>query len=68
MPPSNPTSSLPSLKILQYELEQYRKTGRALHLAHAARALGDLRMELQTLQAAKGDQGDLAADNQEIAA
>ena len=63
-----PTHSLPSLDILQYELEQYRKTGRALHLAHAVRALGYVRMELQTLQAAGDEPGDLTPDNQETAA
>ena len=65
----DPTHCLPSLEFLQSELEQYRKTGRALHLAHVAGALGDLRVELQTLQAASGNQRDLAvAENQEIAA
>ena len=67
MRPPDPTPSLPSLKILRDELEQYRKTGRAVHLAHAARALGDLRMELQTLHA-KCEQGGPAADARSIAA
>jgi hypothetical protein len=66
MRPTDPTPSLPSLKILQDELEQYRKTGRAVHLAHAARALGDLRMELQTY--AKCEQGGPVADTRSIAA
>jgi hypothetical protein len=68
MRPPHPIPNLPSLKILQDELERYRKTGRAVHLAHATRALGDLHIELQALQASGGEQVDLAADSQEIAA
>jgi hypothetical protein len=65
---SDPPPNLPSLESLHSELEQYRKTGRALHLADAARALGVLRLELQTMQAAGGKQRALATDNWEIAA
>jgi len=46
---SNPSARLPSLQILASELDEFRRTGRRLHLLHAARALDDARLELRQL-------------------
>jgi hypothetical protein len=43
-------ATLPSLQVLHNELDAFRKTGQALHLAHAARALDAAREELACLQ------------------
>jgi hypothetical protein len=34
------------ISLIQQELEAYRRAGRAVHLAHAARALGELRARI----------------------
>ena len=47
---SNEPDTVPSLHVLQSELDAYRRTGCAVHLAQAARALNDARIELQSLQ------------------
>jgi hypothetical protein len=46
----DPPPALSSLQVLGSELAAYREAGRPLHLAGAARALGDARAELQSLQ------------------
>jgi len=52
----NQDADLPSLQIFNSEIGEYRRTGRRLHLAHAARALDDARAELQRFLA----QGSMA--------
>lgn len=46
---SDPEDHLPSLQILASELEAFKRTGKPLHLLHAARALDDARTELRQL-------------------
>ena len=38
---------LPSLQILESELAEFRRTGRKVHLLHAARALDDAQVEMR---------------------
>ena len=52
MTPRDRPEPLPSLKILQRELENDGITGRAVHLARAARASSDVSTELLRLQRA----------------
>ena len=47
--PLDTRERLPSLKILESELDEFRRTGSSLHLVHAARALDDARVELRQL-------------------
>ena len=49
--PSDPYDAIPSLSVLVSELTAYRSTGSLLHLAHAARALDEVRAELEDLLA-----------------
>ena len=61
----DPYDSIPSLSVLASELAAYRSTGSLLHLAHAARALGEARAELEGLLARaawpRGTSKDIAA-------
>ena len=50
MTPRDRPEPLPSLKVLQRELEDDGITGRAVHLARAARASSDVSTELLRLQ------------------
>jgi hypothetical protein len=43
---ANPIYRLPSLQILADELDEFKRTGRHVHLLHAMRALDDARGEL----------------------
>jgi hypothetical protein len=43
---ANPIYRLPSLQILADELDEFKRTGRHVHLLHAVRALDDARGEL----------------------
>jgi hypothetical protein len=38
---------MPSLQILASELDEFKRTGRQLHLLHAVRALDEARVELR---------------------
>jgi len=40
-------SCLPSLQILESELAEFRRTGRKVHLLHAARALDEAQSEMR---------------------
>ena len=40
-------SELPSLQILESELAEFRRTGRKVHLLHAARALDEAQVEMR---------------------
>jgi len=40
-------SGLPSLQILESELAEFRRTGRKVHLLHAARALDEAQVEMR---------------------
>jgi len=42
-------AGLPSLQILDSELDEFGRTGRRLHLLHAVRALDDAQAELRQL-------------------
>lgn len=42
------------IDLIEKELQAYRETGRAIHLAHAARALDEARQGIST-QTATGD-------------
>ena len=44
--PKDPVQRIPSLEVLASELDQFKRTGRHLHLLHAVRALDDARNEL----------------------
>jgi hypothetical protein len=43
----DPAYRLPSLQILADELDEYKRTGRHVHLLHAVRALDEARYELK---------------------
>lgn len=43
----DPTHRMPSLQILASELDEFKRTGRQLHLLHAVRALDEARIELR---------------------
>ena len=43
----NGTGAMDVLKLIEAELAAFRKSGRAIHLAHAARALSEARDELK---------------------
>ena len=43
----DPTHRMPSLQILASELDEFKRTGRQLHLLHAVRALDEARVELR---------------------
>jgi hypothetical protein len=43
----DPAYRLPSLQILADELDEYKRTGRHVHLLHAVRALDEARGELK---------------------
>jgi hypothetical protein len=42
-------SDLPSLQILESELAEFRRTGRKVHLLHAARALDEAQGEMRAV-------------------
>ena len=50
---SEKLSKVPSLAIAQGEIARYSRTGSALHLAHASRALRDALAELEELRLQK---------------
>ena len=45
--PTDLLHRVPSLQILAGELDEFKRTGRHLHLLHAVRALDDARVELR---------------------
>lgn len=55
--PDGTADFLPSLAVLQSELEAYRRTGLRLHLAHPDGAPEDARAEIQNLIAKTGLNG-----------
>lgn len=44
---ANGTSAMDMLKLVEAELAAFRKSGRAIHLAHAARALSEAREKVK---------------------
>ena len=55
---SDPRTRLPSLQILESELDEFGRTGHCLHLLHAARALDDARAELRRLLLIEANKGE----------